>query len=67
MVSMFTHKKQPENNVLAVIKRLNQLWALRNFDALRSLGCKRTENATWELWEEQSGSRALIWSSHNRP
>jgi hypothetical protein len=65
---MFSRTKQPENNKqLAIIRRLNELWALRNFDALRSLGCKRTENATWELWEDLSDSRALIWSSRNRP
>jgi hypothetical protein len=59
--------KPNKSKILVIIERLNQLWALRDFDALRSLGCKRTENATWELWEGQADARVLIWSSHNRP
>jgi hypothetical protein len=51
----------------ARIKRLDRLWALRDFDGLRRAGCQRIAGPIWELWDYELEERVLIWSSRNLP
>jgi hypothetical protein len=59
------------------LKLLAKVWAMRDFAALRELGCKRNTSGEWEFWEsrdrrdeatgEITSEPALLWSSKNRP
>jgi hypothetical protein len=59
------------------LKLLGKVWAMRDFAALRVLGCKRNAAGEWELWDsrgradqatgEITSEEVVVWSSKNRP